>query len=132
MSLDAIKRQTVDRRARIINIVGPATSINQINLTKLNNMDSGPELNWFSGPKERRFTPLEIASMEFGEALVESITTGLPIDPEIMEALSTEAAKEADKNQRMGILRKNTNQDALEELKQELLRDFGGSVLEAG
>jgi len=40
MSLDAIKRQTVDRRARIINIVGPATSINQINLTKLNNMDT--------------------------------------------------------------------------------------------
>jgi|LakMenE18May11ns_1017448.scaffolds.fasta_scaffold8281833_1 hypothetical protein len=39
MSLDAIKRQTVDRRARNINIVGPATSINQINLTKLNNMD---------------------------------------------------------------------------------------------
>jgi hypothetical protein len=29
MSLDAIKRQTVDRRARNINIVGPATSINQ-------------------------------------------------------------------------------------------------------
>jgi hypothetical protein len=89
-------------------------------------MDGGLELHWFSGPKESHSTPLEIASMEFGEALVESITTGLPIDPEIMEALSTEAAKEADKNHRMGILRKNTNQDALEELKRELLRDFGG------
>lgn len=91
-------------------------------------MDGGPELHWFSGLKERSFTSLEIASLEFGEALVESITTGNPIDPGYMEALSTEAAKEADKNHRMGILKKHTNQDALEELKLELLRDFGGSV----
>jgi len=88
-------------------------------------MDGGPELHWFSGSKDSHFTPLEIASMEFGDALVESITTGNPIDPCYMEALSTEAAKEADKNHRMGILKKNTNQDALEELKRELLRDFG-------
>ena len=87
-------------------------------------MDIGPESHWFDGPKERFFTPLEIASMEFGDALVESIVKNQPIDPSFMDSLATAAAKEAERDRQMEVFNNRTNDEALEELKRELLLDF--------
>lgn len=89
-------------------------------------MDGGPELHWFNDRPEQQFTPLEIAAMEFGDALVDSIVREKPVPKKYMAALSKEAAKEAKKKSRMKMMGEKTHQEVLEELKQELLRDFGG------
>ena len=89
-------------------------------------MDGGPELHWFNDRPEQQFTPLEIAAIEFGDALVASIETGNPIDPKYMDTLSTEAAKQSEHIRKMELARQKVSDEGLDELKLELLRDFSG------
>jgi len=90
-------------------------------------MDGGPETHWFNGPREYQFTSLEEASIEFGTALVASLETGEPIDPKLLDVLSTEAAKKAEHNRKMKLAEQMSvgEAEALNELKRELACYFG-------